>query len=75
MKIQQNEIYRLRTLKKEVEAEKKKVQENTEKRMEDEAMKHASGQKRLGRLKYEEEEIDLKLSEEITGNLRTLKVG
>lgn len=30
--------------------------------------------KRLGSLKYEEPEIELKLSSEITGNLRTLKV-
>jgi len=31
------------------------------------------GTKRLGSLKYEDPEIDLKLSTEITGNLRNLK--
>jgi hypothetical protein len=30
--------------------------------------------KRLGSLKFEENELDLKLSSEITGNLRSLKV-
>jgi hypothetical protein len=30
--------------------------------------------KRLGSLKYEEPELELQLSNEITGNLRTLKV-
>lgn len=30
--------------------------------------------KRLGKVKYEDPEIDLKLSDELSGNLRTLKV-
>jgi len=73
MKIQQNEIFRLKSLKKEVDADLKKVDENTEKNKEAEAAKLAYGQKRLGKLKYEEAELDLQLSEEITGNLRTLR--
>ena len=74
MKIQQNEIYRLKSLKKEVAAKLKKESENAEKRKEEEEAQHTLGTKRLGRLKFEEEELELKLSEEITGNLRTLKV-
>lgn len=74
IKIQQNEIYRLKTLKKEVDARLAQVDENTKKNAEEEARQHATGQKRLGRLKFEDQELELKLSDEITGNLRTLKV-
>lgn len=73
MKIQQNEIYRLKTLKKEVDAKLKKENESALHRKEEITKKELLGQKRLGRLKFEEEELELKLSEEITGNLRSLK--
>ena len=74
MKFQQHEIYRLKSLKKEVSQKLKVEAEQAEKRKQEEEEKHATGQKRLGRLKFEHEELDLQLSEEITGNLRTLKV-
>lgn len=74
MKIQQNEIYRLKTLKKEVADKMKKESDNAERRKEEETTQHTLGTKRLGRVRFEEEELELKLSEEITGNLRTLKV-
>jgi hypothetical protein len=64
----------LKALKKEVDARLKQVEENTKKNAEEEVKKHALGQKRLGKLKFEDQELELKLSEEITGNLRTLKV-
>lgn len=73
MKFQQHEIYRLKSLKKEVSQKLKVEAEQAEKRKQEEEEKHATGQKRLGRLKFEHEELDLQLSEEITGNLRTLK--
>lgn len=73
VKIQENEIYRLKALKKEVAEKMKKEDENTEKRKTEESLNHDFGQKRLGRLKFEDEELDLKLSSELTGNLRTLK--
>ncbi len=74
VRIQQNEIYRLRTLKKEVENKLKKEEEMAQKRKDEEIHKHLYEQKRLGKLKFEEEELELKLSDEITGNLRTLRV-
>lgn len=74
IKIQQNEIYRLKALKKEVNARLAQVDENTKKNAEEEARQHATGQKRLGRVRFEDQELELKLSDEITGNLRTLKV-
>lgn len=64
----------MKTLKKEVDARLAQVDENTKKNAEEEARQHATGQKRLGRLKFEDQELELKLSDEITGNLRTLKV-
>lgn len=73
IRLQQNEIYRLKSLKKEVNAKLAKVEENTKKNLEEEEKRHAIGQKRLGRVKFEDQELELKLSEEITGNLRTLK--
>ena len=74
IRIQQNEIYRLKSLKKEVDDKLKQEDESALKRKDEETQRHLRGQKRLGRLRFEEEELELKLSEEITGNLRTLKV-
>jgi len=44
------------------------------KREQDEKHREIYAAKRLGSLKFEENELDLKLSSEITGNLRSLKV-
>ena len=51
----------------------KKEEEDAQKRIEEEKLKHLYGQKRLGPLKYEDAELELKLSNEISGSLRTLK--
>lgn len=74
MKHQQNEIYRLKSIKKEINVEEKEREDK--KLIKDLEEKHRElfSTKRLGKLKFEEPELDLKLSEEITGNLRTLKV-
>ena len=73
MKMQQSEIFRLKSIKRELaEAEKANEEKQLKKELEE---KHHElfGTKRLGRLKFEEAEIDVKLSDEITGSLRTLK--
>lgn len=73
IRIQQNEIYRIKSLKKEVDEKLKKEEENAQKKVEEEKLKNLYGQKRLSALKYEEPDLELKLSNEITGSLRTLK--
>ncbi|KAJ7384740.1 Glioma tumor suppressor candidate region protein 2 [Desmophyllum pertusum] len=71
-KLRQNEIFRLKTLKKEIkmadlEAEdRKKQKEEIEK-------SSATKPKRLGKHQYEAPNIEIQLSGEMTGSLRTLK--
>ena len=72
-RIQQNEIYRLKTLKKQVDAETRRVDEERQKRLAQEDHHNKYETKRIGRLRYEEPELDLKLSSELTSSLRTLK--
>jgi nucleolar protein 53 len=74
IRIQQNEIFRLKTLKKEIADTDKKTIENSLKKEETKALKELYGTKRLGNVKYQAPELELKLSEEISGNLRNLKV-
>ena len=73
-RIQQNEIFRLKSIKKEISEEENKREEEQIKKVAEEKHKELFMPKRLGSLKYEEPEIELKLSNEITGNLRNLKV-
>ncbi|CAF0745882.1 unnamed protein product [Brachionus calyciflorus] len=72
-RVQQNEIYRLKSIKKEISDEEKKREEERLKNEIEEKHKELFMPKRLGPLKYEDPEIELKLSNEITGNLRNLK--
>ena len=74
IRIQQNEIFRLRSIKKEVEEKLKQEEEDKLKRDAEKKHKDMFEAKRLGAVKYEEPDLELKLSNEITGNLRTLKV-
>jgi hypothetical protein len=74
IRIQQNEIYRIKALKKEVDQKLEKEKDAALKREQDEKHREIYTAKRLGSLKFEENELDLKLSSEITGNLRSLKV-
>lgn len=73
-RIQENEIYRLKSIKKEVlkkEEEQKTLKEKRDKLKEEKKNYKAHN---LGHVKFEEPEIDLILSEELSGNLRNLKV-
>ena len=74
IRIQQNEIYRLKSILKEVNTEIKAKEEELLKREIEAKHRELFDTKRLNSLKYEEPELEVKLSDEITGNLRTLKV-
>nr|CAG4651876.1 EOG090X07H9 [Triops cancriformis] len=67
-----NDIYRLKTIKKEIREWEKRQQEKLVKKNEKEAEKDLKP-RTLGKVKYEEPEIDLQLSEELCGSLRELK--
>ncbi|XP_065056251.1 ribosome biogenesis protein NOP53-like [Rhopilema esculentum] len=71
-KLRSNDIYRLRSLKKELrEDEGKRTEKQTLKRK---LMLRKSIQpKRLGKLKYREPKIDFQLSEELSGSFRGLR--
>ncbi len=73
-KIQQAEILRLKSIKKEVNVEEEKRKERALKKEIEEKHRELFGTKRLAYTKYEEPELDLKLSDEIKGNLRNLVV-
>lgn len=64
----------MRSIIKELNQKQKETEEKKLKKQEEEKNKLLYGQMRLGKCKFEEPEIDLKLSDEITGNLRSLKV-
>jgi len=72
VKEREMEVMRLKSLKKELRAEDEKVKENQEKRQKQKVAK-MSGNIQLSNYKYEPQEIEIKLSEELTGNLRNLK--
>ena len=74
IRIQQNEIYRLKSILKEVNTEVKVKEEELLKREVEAKHRELFDTKRLNSLRYEEPELEVKLSDEITGNLRTLKV-
>ncbi|XP_073247648.1 ribosome biogenesis protein NOP53-like [Porites lutea] len=71
-KLRQNEIFRLKSLKKEINMAEQKSEERKQKK---EEIKNVSATKpkRLSRYQYEAPNIELQLSGEITGSLRTLK--
>jgi len=72
VKIKEIEISRLKSIKKELKSEEALAAENEEKRKiakED----RMAGPLKLSNYNYEPQEIEIKLSEELTGNLRNLK--
>jgi nucleolar protein 53 len=72
-RIQESEIYRLKSIKKEIARKEREHKAEMDKREAERKQKELYGPKRISRLKYEEPELELKLSHEITGNLRSLK--
>merc|ERR1711994_538766 len=66
------DVYKIKTLTKEIKAEEEQIAQNMAKRKEQRETKKNMPAAITGH-KYEEQDIDLKLSEELTGNLRSLK--
>jgi len=72
LKIKETEISRLKSIKKELKADEVLSVENEEKRKAA-LEKKMSGPLKLSNYNYEPQEIEIKLSDELTGNLRNLK--
>jgi len=72
VKIKEIEISRLKSIRKELQSEEVLTAENEEKRKAAKEEKMA-GPLKLSNYNYEPQEIEIKLSEELTGNLRNLK--
>jgi len=70
-KIREMEVMRVKSLKKELSKEDQKTLENQERR-EKQRVEKMSGPIQLSNYKYEPQELELKLSDELTGNLRNL---
>jgi len=70
-KIREMEVMRVKSLKKELSKEDQRTQENQERR-EKQKVEKMSGPIQLSNYKYEPQELELKLSDELTGNLRNL---
>lgn len=66
------DVYRVKTMTKEMKAEEKKIAHNMAKRNEQKEMKKSLPAHLTGH-KFEEQDLDLKLSEELTGSLKSLK--
>jgi len=72
-RIRDNTLFRVKSIRKEVESEAK-VQTDKQKQRQIEYEHHEKfGTKKFGRHKFENPDLDLNLSEELTGNLRTMK--
>jgi len=72
LKIKETEISRLKSIKRELKADEVQSAENEEKRKEA-LEKKMSGPLKLSNYNYEPQDIEIKLSDELTGNLRNLK--
>eukprot|EP00061_Rhincodon_typus_P016896 g45348.t1 len=68
----QQDLFRLRSIKGEVKELELKLAKRKAKRVE-KRKAEANKPRRLGRLKYEDPDLDVKLSDELTGTLRALK--
>ncbi|XP_064403115.1 ribosome biogenesis protein NOP53-like [Halichondria panicea] len=71
-KMKMDEVFRLRSIKKEISSEEVAALEKTKRRLEDEKMAPYQTQ-RLGKHRFEEVDIECKLSTELTGSLRNMK--
>ncbi|XP_071161944.1 ribosome biogenesis protein NOP53-like [Mytilus edulis] len=71
-KLRANEIFRLKSLKKEVKEKEKKVELKREARLKREAANKTKTRK-IGKMKFEEPNLEIKLTGELEGSLRLLK--
>ena len=72
VRLRETEISRLRSIKKELKSDEMKVEKNINKKKAEAALKLLGPQK-LSNYKYEAPDLEIKLSDELTGNLRNLK--
>ena len=72
VRLRETEISRLKSIKKELKAEETKVATNISKKKA-EAERKLLGPQKLSNYKYEAPDLEIKLSDELTGNLRRLK--
>ncbi|CAF3499714.1 unnamed protein product [Rotaria sp. Silwood1] len=72
-RIQDNKLFRIKSIRKEINTEDVKHKQRQEKRKIDYENREKYGTKKFGRYKFEEADLELNLSDEITGNLRTMK--
>lgn len=72
-RILDNKLFRVKSIRKEIEGELK-TQSDKQKQIRTKYEQHEQfGTKKFGRYKFERPDLDLNLSEELTGNLRTMK--
>ena len=72
VRLRETEITRLKSIRKELNSEESRIKKNIEKKKV-EAEQKLLGPQKLSNYKYEPQEIEIKLSDELTGNLRNLK--
>ncbi len=67
-------VFRVKSIRKEIAQETNEHQKRQEKRKIEYETNEKYGTKKFGRYKFDDPDLDLNLSDEITGNLRTMKV-
>ena len=72
LRLRETEISRLRSIRKELKSEESRIEKNIEKKKA-EAEQKLLGPQKLSNYKYEPQEIEIKLSDELTGNLRNIR--
>ena len=72
LRLRETEISRLRSIRKELKTEESRIEKNIEKKKA-EAEQKLLGPQKLSNYKYEPQEIEIKLSDELTGNLRNIR--
>ena len=71
-KLRETEVTRIKSIRKELKSEEEKTRERQEKKKAA-AEEKLLGPARLSNYKYEPQELEIKLSDELTGNLRNLQ--
>lgn len=72
-RILDNKLFRVKSIRKEIESETKTQKEKEKQRQIKYEQHEQFGTKKFGRYKFENPDLDLNLSEDLTGNLRTMK--
>jgi len=72
-RIQNNKLFLVKSIRKEIDKEGNEQKQRDHKRKIEYDNREKYGTKKFGRYKFEDADLDLNLSDEITGNLRTMK--